>query len=139
MVLSKLREHLDANGVKYIVIAHSQAFTAQEIAEVAHIPGREIAKTVMLKLDGRMVMAVVPASDMVDFKTLRRMTGSNKIELASEEEFRALFPGCRLDLRRSTLAPPIVRRLVPLSWATASVLERLQILNTHCVGLITRS
>jgi SAM-dependent methyltransferase len=54
-------------------------------------------------------------------------------------EIAALFPGCRLDLRRSTLAPPIVRRLVPISWSAASLLERLQILNTHCVGLITRS
>lgn len=94
MVLFKLREHLDSNGVKYIVIAHSQAFTAQEIAAAAHIPGRELAKTVMLKLDGKMVMAVVPASDMVDFKLLRRLTDSAKIELASEEEFRTLFPGC---------------------------------------------
>lgn len=96
MILKKLTEFLDGNQVKYVVITHSQAFTAQEIAAVAHIPGKEIAKTVMVKLDGAMTMAVIPASDMVDFKLLKQLTGCAKAELASEKEFGNLFPNCEI-------------------------------------------
>ena len=50
----KTREFLDSHYVKYITIRHSPAFTAQEIAASAHIPGKELAKTVMVKIDGAM-------------------------------------------------------------------------------------
>jgi SAM-dependent methyltransferase len=53
-------------------------------------------------------------------------------------ELARLFPGWRLDLRRCTLAPPIARRVVPRSWATGALLERLGVLNTHYLGLVTR-
>tara|TARA_Y100001960_G_scaffold267133_1_gene291236 strand:+ start:130 stop:387 length:258 start_codon:yes stop_codon:yes gene_type:complete len=69
----KTREFLDSHYVKYITISHSPAFTAQEIAASAHIPGRELAKTVMVKIDGAMAMAVLPASLKVDFERLRQV------------------------------------------------------------------
>ena len=90
--MKKLKEFLDKAGVKYIVVSHAPAYTAQEIAASAHIPGRELAKTVMVKLDGRMAMAVLPASYVVDFGKLKQMAGASKAELASEDEFRDLFP-----------------------------------------------
>lgn len=96
MILKKLTDYLDSNGVKYITLLHSQAFTAQEIAAVAHISGKELAKTVMIKLDDVMTMAVVPASDMVDFRLLKQATGCSKVELASESEFKDLFPDCEI-------------------------------------------
>jgi Ala-tRNA(Pro) deacylase len=96
MSLKKLREFLDSNQVKYITISHSPAFTAQEIAAVAHIPGREMAKTVMVKADGEMVMVVLPASMRVDFNRLLDATGSQEVEIAQEHEFRNLFPDCDL-------------------------------------------
>jgi len=61
MILKRLMEFLDQQKVKYVVVSHSPAFTAQEVAASAHIPGEEIAKTVMVKVDGTMAMAVVPA------------------------------------------------------------------------------
>lgn len=94
MPVEKLREFLDQNQVKYVCISHSPAFTAQEIAASAHIPGRELAKTVMVELDGRMAMAVLPASFQVDLEDLRTLAGAGQIALASEEQFRNLFPGC---------------------------------------------
>ena len=62
MPVRKLKELLKKENVKYISKYHSPAYTAQEIAASAHIPGKELAKTVMLKLDGKMAIAVLPAS-----------------------------------------------------------------------------
>ena len=58
MILRKLTEFLDTNGVKYVVMTHSPAFRASEIAASAHIPGKELAKTVMAKVDGKMTMTM---------------------------------------------------------------------------------
>ena len=96
MPVKKIKEFLDTAGVKYIIVSHATAYTAQEIAASAHIPGRELAKTVMVKLDGRMAMAVLPASHVVDFDKLKQTAGSAKAELASEDEFRNLFPECEV-------------------------------------------
>lgn len=96
MPVNKLKEFLDSNHVKYVLIQHSPAYTAQEIAASAHIPGGELAKTVMVKLDGKMAMAVLPASFQVDFELLKEAAGAEKAELASEKEFKDLFPGCEV-------------------------------------------
>ena len=94
MPIQKLKKFLDDNGVKFISIQHSAAYTAQEVAALAHIPGEEMAKTVMVKIDGVMAMAVVPASHQVDFDRLREVAGAKQVELASESEFKGYFPAC---------------------------------------------
>jgi Ala-tRNA(Pro) deacylase len=94
MPLTSLREYLDKHNVQYIVISHSPAYTAQSIAALAHIPGKELAKTVVVKLDGRLVMAVLPASFQVDFSLLKKATNAKTAHLAYEEEFRSEFPEC---------------------------------------------
>jgi len=94
MPLNKLKNYLDDNGVDYEVIRHEQTYTAQRTAAAAHIPGKEIAKTVMIKLDGKIAMAVLPGSARVDFDMLKKATGSKKVELADETEFEELFPEC---------------------------------------------
>lgn len=94
MPIQRLKDYLDRNGIKYVIIGHSRAYTAQEIAASAHIPGLELAKTVIVKLDGVLAMAVLPASERVDLDLLKMATGSATAELAKEEEFRDLFPGC---------------------------------------------
>jgi len=94
MPIQKLKNFLDRNGVKYVSIQHSPAYTAQEVAALAHIPGEIVAKTVMVKIDGRMAMAVVPASHQIDFDQLREIAAAEQVELASEDEFKDLFPAC---------------------------------------------
>ena len=96
MPVQRLKAYLDENDVKYVTIGHSQAFTAAEIAETAHIPGKELAKTVMVKLDGEMVMVVLPATERINLEWLREATGAELVELASEEEFSGLFPNCEV-------------------------------------------
>ena len=94
MPSAKLKRFLDENQVRYVSIRHSPAFTAQETAASAHIPGRELAKTVMVKIDGTMAMAVLAASNRLDLELLRRAAGARSVKLASEKEFSSAFPDC---------------------------------------------
>ncbi|MCP4756846.1 MAG: YbaK/EbsC family protein, partial [Proteobacteria bacterium] len=82
--------------VKYVCIHHSPAYTAQEIAASAHIAGKDMAKIVMVKVDGKMSLSVLPASYKVDFDLLKDRIGAKKVELANEEEFKELFPECEV-------------------------------------------
>jgi len=94
MTLARLANYLDSHVTRYLVISHSPAYTAQGIAGLTHISGKELAKTVMVKMDGNLVMAVLPANYHVDLQALRRAAKVNTIELASEEEFQDRFPQC---------------------------------------------
>jgi Ala-tRNA(Pro) deacylase len=89
-----IKSFLDDHGIKYVSVSHSTAYTAQEAAAMAHIPGKELAKTVIVKLDGVFSMAVLPASYHVDLGRLADLTNSTVAELASEDEFSTLFPDC---------------------------------------------
>jgi Ala-tRNA(Pro) deacylase len=96
MPIQKLRQFLDENQVKYIVITHSKAYTSQGVAASAHISGNELAKTVMLKKDGELCMAVLPASRQVDLAKAAQFTNSREVALASEREFKDRFPDCEV-------------------------------------------
>lgn len=96
MPVQKLKEFLDRERIRYVTIIHSRAYTAQEIAASAHIPGKDVAKSVIVKLDGKMAMAVLPASYKVDFDLLKEATGAKKVELATEKEFKDKFPDCEV-------------------------------------------
>ena len=94
MPVSRLKHCLDNHHVKYMTIKHSPTYTAQDTAESAHIRGSELAKTVMVKLDGRLAMAVLPASQKLNLNLLKEVTGAREAELAQEEEFKDKFPEC---------------------------------------------
>jgi len=96
MPVRKLKEFLDREGIKYVTISHSKAYTAQEVAASAHISGKEMAKTVIVKTDGEMAMVVLPANHKLDVATLEGDLGARRVELASEDEFRGLFPECEV-------------------------------------------
>jgi Ala-tRNA(Pro) deacylase len=96
MALKTLTDFLDQHRVRYAVIRHSPAYTAQEIAESVHVPGKQFAKTVIVEIDGRMAMAVVPATTPVHTEMLRRATGAKSVVLAAESDFSARFPDCEL-------------------------------------------
>ncbi|MBI3752934.1 MAG: YbaK/EbsC family protein [Deltaproteobacteria bacterium] len=90
----KLKIFLDENNVAYQVAAHSEAYTAQEIAAALHVPGKELAKVVMVKAGERFVMTVLPASRKLDMAKLKEVMGKKDIRLATEDEFKKLFPDC---------------------------------------------
>jgi Ala-tRNA(Pro) deacylase len=94
MPVEKLKAFLDLEGVRYVTIRHSNAYTSQEVAASAHISGKEFAKTVMIRIDDKMAMAVLPASHQIDFGLLRDIFRGKTVTLATEEQFSGDFPGC---------------------------------------------
>lgn len=96
MPSSKLKSFLDSNNVKYVSVTHSPSYTAQEIAASAHVSGKNMAKTVIIKLDGKMAMVIEPAHTRVDFESVKSFANAKDVELASESEFRDRFPECEL-------------------------------------------
>jgi Ala-tRNA(Pro) deacylase len=94
MPLTQLREFLDSHKIQYVVVSHSIAYTAQGIAALTHIPGSHLAKTVIVKVDGTLAMAVLPAPSHVDLMRLKDGLKAESVELASELEFKSRFPDC---------------------------------------------
>jgi Ala-tRNA(Pro) deacylase len=94
MPVKKLKEFLDKEKIKYVSIVHSPAYTAQEVAASAHITGRELAKTVIVQLDGEMAMAVLPANRKIILQDLREVTGADQVKFVAEEDFKKKFPDC---------------------------------------------
>lgn len=113
-----IKEFLDQNDVKYVSIKHSKAYTAQEIAASAHIHGKKIAKTVILKVDGKLIFAVLPASYKVDFELLKEALGSDDIRLANEQEFKDKCPGCEVGAM-----PPMGNLFGMETYVAASLVE----------------
>jgi Ala-tRNA(Pro) deacylase len=66
------------------------------VAATTHVHGWELAKSVVVKVDGAFALAVLPAPAVVDLELLRRATGARKAVLANEREIESLFPGCEL-------------------------------------------
>ena len=96
MLSTKLKEYLNQENIKYTTINHSTAYTAQEIAQLAHIPGDEMAKTVIVKIDGEQAMVVLPATEHIDLELLEGALGADKVSLASEKEFMPQFSECEI-------------------------------------------
>ncbi len=94
MPTEKLKNFLDNHDVRYVSISHSPAYDAQRIAESAHIPGKELAKTVVVKIDDKLAMAVLPASCRVHLGHLKVEVSASHVELATETEVENLFPDC---------------------------------------------
>jgi Ala-tRNA(Pro) deacylase len=93
-VARKLKQFLDEKKVKYEIRTHPVVYTAQELAAVEHIPGKQLAKVVVIKADGEFLMAVLPATHKVNLERLKEVLGKSEVGLASEEEFKDLFPQC---------------------------------------------
>ena len=96
MPIQKLKNYLDNNKIKYVIISHSPAYTALEVAASAHIPGQKLAKTVMVKIDERLTMIVLPSRYKIDFNLLSVLTETKNVKLATEEEFSDKFPDCEV-------------------------------------------
>lgn len=96
MPVRRLERYLRRHHVPCAIRRHPRAFTAMEVAATTHVPGKELAKVVMVTLDEELAMAVVPSSDMVDLDTLADVAGVEKALLATEEDFKRVFAGCEV-------------------------------------------
>ena len=96
MISTKLQQYLDESGVRYTRRSHRTAYTALEVAESLHIPGREFVKSVMLKADNEaLIMAVLSATETVNLDILHEQIGCGVLRLATEDEFSDSFPTCK--------------------------------------------
>jgi Ala-tRNA(Pro) deacylase len=95
-MLRRLQEFLDDHRVSYQVLSHPEAYTAPEIAHALHVSGKMLAKVVIVKADGRCVMAVLPSNCRIDFAHFREALGARDVRLATEDEFKGLFPDCQI-------------------------------------------
>lgn len=96
MLAQRLVDFLQDRDVKYVRIQHSTAYTAPEVAHSAHVSGKDLAKTVLVKIDDQLAMAVLPANLHVDLERLREAADASSVHLATEEEFGRRFPDCEL-------------------------------------------
>jgi len=95
-IASPIREYLNTEDVSYVAFTHPVAFTAQQEAAVAHVPGWAWAKIVVCFADDEPIQAVVPAPLHVDLGRLRALAHASVLRLAQEKEFRQLYPDCEL-------------------------------------------
>ena len=98
MPAQKLKKFLDSRKIKYVTITHSLAYTAQAIAASAHIAGKELAKTVMVKINDKMAMAVLPASHKVNFDRLKKTARASKVQLPVSRNLGTCFLSQRSEL-----------------------------------------
>ena len=94
MSTHQLTTYLDSQQINYTLINHSPTYTAQETAQSAHIPGREVAKTVVVLIDNVPAMVIEPATSQVNLGKLKQLTGAKTVSLADERDFDELFPDC---------------------------------------------
>lgn len=92
----RLEAYLRENGVAYQTHHHPLAYTAQEIAAAEHMPGKMLAKVVIVKVDDGTAMLVLPASYKIDLDKARSVLGARDVRLAREEEFVGLFSDCEV-------------------------------------------
>jgi Ala-tRNA(Pro) deacylase len=95
-ILTRLKELFDEAKVSYEVYNHPLAYTAQEIAARQHFSGKEMAKVVMLEVDDRLIMGVIPGSQKINLNTVKASLGAKQVRLATEDEFISRFPECEV-------------------------------------------
>jgi Ala-tRNA(Pro) deacylase len=92
----RLEKYLKEAGAWIATLTHPVAYTAQEVAAAQHVPGKQLAKVVLVDADGKLVMLVLPASYRVDFPKLKSVLKAKKVRLAREEEFGGAFTDCEV-------------------------------------------
>jgi len=95
-ISTKIREYLEKEGVQFEVAEHPLAYTATEVAGSQHVPGKQMVKSVIVKIDGDFLMCVLPAIHLVDFEKLKTIVGTQDIKLADERDLKNLFPDFEL-------------------------------------------
>ena len=96
MPATRIKQFLEENDVPYTRIEHEISYTAQETAALAHIPGREVAKTVMVRIDGVLAMAILPATNRLNKERLKGVAHAREVTMATERDFKDMFPDCEV-------------------------------------------
>ncbi|MFO8142914.1 MAG: YbaK/EbsC family protein [Marinobacter sp.] len=116
MPVQQLQQFLEETGVEYMCLSHPPAFTAQQLAHHVKIAGDRVVKTVIIELDGKMVMLVMPATWRIHWHRLSQVLDTDFVDLADEQAFQDRFPDCEVG------AMPPFGRLFGMSVYCAEVL-----------------
>ncbi|MGB2627060.1 MAG: YbaK/EbsC family protein [Candidatus Acidiferrum sp.] len=92
---NRIKSHLNESKVPYCVVNHASSYTAQGAAAVMHVPGIEVAKTVVVQAGKEYCLIVLPASFHLRPGKLAHALGC-PVRLATEAEFASIFPDCEL-------------------------------------------
>jgi Ala-tRNA(Pro) deacylase len=84
---------LTEQHVPFEILIHPPAFTASRRARFLHVPGKQLAKCVLLVSAESPVLAVVPATGHVDLESVASLV-AGPIRLARSEEIPAVFCDC---------------------------------------------
>ena len=122
MPAKTLKSFLDKQRVKYVSIQHSTAYTAPEIAASAHVSGRDFAKAVIVMIENEMAMIVLPANRQLVLSELRDMLDTNHVRLASETEFKDVFPDCEIGAM-----PPFGNLYMMKTYVTSNLADEAEI------------
>ena len=96
MPVQQLKDFLDQSGAEYTCWTHLPAITARQRAQLAPFTAVQVAKTVIIELDGKLAMLVMPATWRVKWERLSKVLDTDFVELADEQEFQHLFPNCEV-------------------------------------------
>jgi len=97
-----------------------------------------IADDMKKAVAAEMLRLLKPGGVVIWYDFLLDNPGNASVRAIRAREIRSLFPECTIKLKRITLAPPIARRLVPLSWILALLWEKMTFFNTHYLGIICK-
>lgn len=93
---STVKSRLDREHIHYDIVPHSPTFSALRVAHTLHVSEQQVAKVVIVKVKSQFITTVLPARWSVDLHSLRKMFGTHRVRLATEQEIRKLFPDCEV-------------------------------------------
>ena len=92
-ISTTLRSYLEDHGRPYELLHHARALTSMETAEAAHVPGDQLAKTLLIEDDTGYMLAVIPSTHRLEFRALRERFG-HQFGLATEGDMGVFFNEC---------------------------------------------
>jgi len=94
--LTDLLRYLNSNNIEFQVLEHDPAFSAHEVAARTKVPESEMAKAILIRIEGRYWMAVLRADQRIHQPLLKRTFAAKNVHIAHEEDLGLLFPDCQL-------------------------------------------
>ena len=87
---------LETQKCWYEQVAHQPTYSAQRMAGQLHVPGREVAKAVLLRVKPKQdyIVAVLPANMVIDLDRAAKMLDVKRLELATEPEIATFCSDC---------------------------------------------
>lgn len=131
----RISDYLTEWRIDYERLSHPPAYSAQKRAKYLRMPGRQVAKSVLLFGPPGYLLAVLPATHRIDTKSLARLLGG-PVRLANDREIADVFRDCEWGVvspfgRRygiATLLEESIQSDAPLVLETHTQFESIRLL-----------